>query len=133
MAKKFIGLAIAVLLLFSLVACNPPKEDEDMGLKVGFGADAGDPASPIKCAYGNIRFVCDLLLCHSEYFPRFDEDILFLAFFNIAQNYLTSSNGKTLSGSSAGSSSKEYLPFVKSVKLSCNAAQTLSAIRGVVL
>jgi len=28
MAKKFIGLTIAVLLLFSLAACNPPEEDE---------------------------------------------------------------------------------------------------------
>ena len=50
MLKKLIGLTIAVLLLFSLAACNQ-SEDEDMGLKVGFGADAGEPASPIKCAF----------------------------------------------------------------------------------
>ena len=31
MLKKLIGLTIAVLLLFSLAACNPPEEDETMG------------------------------------------------------------------------------------------------------
>jgi len=40
MKKKFltlvIGLAIAVLLLFSLAACNPPEEDEPMGTQIPF-------------------------------------------------------------------------------------------------
>ena len=51
MVKKLIGLTIAVLLLFSLAACNPPEED-DMGLKVGFEWNTdGKPTPDIFCAY----------------------------------------------------------------------------------
>ena len=52
MAKKLATLGIVILLLFSvasLTACG--NGDKNMGLKVGFGADAGEPAPPIKCAY----------------------------------------------------------------------------------
>lgn len=52
MIKKLVTLGIAILLLFSMVsltACNPPEEDEDMGLKAGF--NGGDEAAPYACAY----------------------------------------------------------------------------------
>jgi len=51
MVKKLALLGIAFIMLFSLAACNPPKEDEDMGLKAGFELDGDKPAPPIRCAF----------------------------------------------------------------------------------
>ena len=64
MVKKLVTLGIAILLLFSmaaLTACNPPKEDEDMGLKIGFEITDNNgkpiPDYPYFQIYSAYRFV----------------------------------------------------------------------------